>query len=383
MIKDVFVAIHAQSLREKKRIILRFLRSFELGRAYWRFRYSLYFRNFSFLASEIESMWLLAYRYRDIRFMTSIWLYEERLGRYVESIKHEYASFVADRGDPSNLSTISHDSLIWLRIKEFDNEGIGNGVLCLGLVKQLSLRVSSISVEVDNRLLKLWRRTLAPHSNITVYGFRECTKPAGFRVVNQTELKFLLLDARSEIHYTVLNNSFLVDQQVYHEVHRAMRQLNPELPVVGLVWKSKNPGKGSLRLDQLKRLISTFSATYVILQYGATQEEISVFDSYAKQSASSVHWGNRNLSGDLDYHFAEIAAVDVVITIASSVAYFATALGVRSFVLVDQDYSRQFPIWGSETPWHPSSHIIHQGCNGFDDSIAEVVGRLSSQDVNA
>ena len=358
-----------ETARERKRIVLRYLQSFQLGNSYFHFRRQIVNGQYHAISERLDGYWSVASKAKDVRFMTAIWLIEERLGKYLTAIQHEYFSFIVDRGDSNNLRDIGSNDRILVRLKESRKEGIGNGILFLGLVLELSESFESIVVLVDERLIKIWRRSLARYPKIEVVSEVDFLALGDLKTINLTELKYLLIKNESKIVNVVSHRQLTVDQQYFAMSQEFMKRGFDDLPLVGLVWRSSNRGKESPDFGQWLNVIKNFSAVYVLLQYGVDSDEVQAFEEVAQMSGSKIYRGVEDLSGDLDKHFAEIAAVDVVLTIPSSVAYFATALGVESIILVDPGYSRQFPINSDFCPWHPKATIIRPPENGYKGSM--------------
>jgi ADP-heptose:LPS heptosyltransferase len=63
---------------------------------------------------------------------------------------------------------------------------------------------------------------------------------------------------------------------------------------------------------------------------------------------------------DLDRQAAQIASLDLVVSISTTAAHMAGALGVKSFLLLN---SRPLWHWGSaqaHCPWYPHAELIRQ-----------------------
>lgn len=368
-----------ETSRERKRIILKFSGGVELAKAYFRFRKELYFGDYHQMKNHLDLYWTVAFAAADVRFMTSLWLVEERLGRYISSIRHEYISYIIDRGDCENLLDILSEKVVTLLLKESEREGIGNGVLFLGLILELARKIEALTVVVDKRLLKIWQRSLLPYKNIVVVSESEYKNRGDIRTINLTELKYMLLNSEESISAAILGSPLVADAASRDTFRARMKAVKPDLPIVGLVWRSSNPGKTSPCFEDWLKLVRQFPAIYVLLQYSIQSYEFDAFRESAKASGSFIYWGVKNLTGDLDHHFAEIAAVDIVVTIPSSVAYFSSALGIRALVIVDVGFSRQFPIMSNFSPWHPNATMIRPNNSSYGESMVRVARSLENE----
>lgn len=109
----------------------------------------------------------------------------------------------------------------------------------------------------------------------------------------------------------------------------------PQKRLVGLSWRSTNKGTGpdrSLSLECLAPILSHQDYQFINLQYGDVEQEISDFKA---QTGIDIFLDDEIDSlADLDGFAAQIAALDLVITIDNSTAHIAGALGVPTWALL-------------------------------------------------
>jgi len=82
--------------------------------------------------------------------------------------------------------------------------------------------------------------------------------------------------------------------------------------------------------------------------------------------------------GDLDLFAAQVAAMDLVITISNTTAHFAGALGVPVWNMTPTGPGR---IWywfleGESSPWYESMRLFR---HRHDEGWGDVLGRVSNQ----
>ncbi|WP_322032233.1 tetratricopeptide repeat protein [Paraburkholderia sp. J76] len=154
---------------------------------------------------------------------------------------------------------------------------------------------------------------------------------------------------------------------------------------VGLVWAG-NPSEdkaGSHAIDQRRSLdarafvplLRTPGVTFVSLQLGATTRP-----QIAGLPAALRPFDPMDEVRDFADTAAIVANLDLVITVDTSMAHLAGALGKPVWVL-----SRYGACWrwlgdGDDSPWYPTARLFRQGANGaWDDVLRRVEEALAAR----
>ena len=133
-------------------------------------------------------------------------------------------------------------------------------------------------------------------------------------------------------------------------------------PNVGLVWAGEarqwDDRKRSTTLASLEPLKDVPGATFYALQKGAGAAQ-----------ASSPPAGMRLIDlaphiGDFADTAALIASLDLVVTVDTSVAHLAGAMGVPVWVLVASSADWRYHLEGAATRWYPSMRLFRQPADG-------------------
>jgi tetratricopeptide (TPR) repeat protein len=146
-------------------------------------------------------------------------------------------------------------------------------------------------------------------------------------------------------------------------------------PLVGLVWsgnpKHKNDHHRSLRLQALSPLLD-LDAAFVSLQK----------DPRPADSAYLAQTGIIDLTADLTDLAATAALVsclDLVITVDTSIAHLAGALGCPTWVLLPQTPDWRWLLGRDDSPWYPSVRLFRQDARrDYAPVIARVREALQS-----
>jgi len=368
-----------ETKRETKRLFFRYLRSIELGKSYMDFRNLSYDKSYCSLRNNLVYYVNVAKKFNDYRFLTAVWLLEQRLGMYIESIEHEFESYNIHRALPTDIKVLpteqSQDSL-FLSIKESNKEGIGAGVLYLGMVIFLSQFFPKTTLVVEKRLLSVWQKSLIEYSNINVKPFpSQPLKENTYKTANISILKKLCIKKVEDIEF-YLKQYFFLDSKKQKEYSYKYSK-NPKLPIIGLTYKSSNPGKDSPDIKNWIWLIENFQANYLILQYGDISEDLEKFKIASKKSKSNIIYDSEiDLGGDLEEHFYQISTLDRLVCLASSTAFFATSIGIYASMIVDDRHTRQFPIFSKKTPWHPKLTVFHKNKREYNVVFNDILKDL-------
>ncbi len=237
-------------------------------------------------------------------------------------------------------------------------QGPGDQILYAGMLKELSQRANRLAVEVDPRLVALFRRSF-PGIEIVARDDDRPEVPFDAQILMGSIGQYL---RRCWDDFPLRETGYLMSDA------RCARTLRERLTaggrfVVGLSWASKARRYGeqkSARLRDFERILSLPGVQFVDLQYGDTLEERA-----AARESTGVEV--RRLEDVDNYHdidglAALITACDAVVTVSNTTAHLAGALGKRMFLLLP--YS-QGSLWywhvdRDDSPWYPTARLFRQ-----------------------
>ncbi|AFY70653.1 glycosyl transferase family 9 [Thalassoporum mexicanum PCC 7367] len=153
--------------------------------------------------------------------------------------------------------------------------------------------------------------------------------------------------------------------------------------IIGISWHSSNRAKRLPRLEEWLPILTTPGVTLVNLQYGDWQEKleemrdrhgVEIFDDPAIDQMAS-----------LDDFAAQVAAVDLVISVSNTTVHMAGALGKPVWVLLP--YVPELWFWQRETEdtlWYPQVKLCRQAEYGEDwQLLIQRIATNLSEVVNA
>ena len=145
---------------------------------------------------------------------------------------------------------------------------------------------------------------------------------------------------------------------------------------VGLVWTGSKGHKNDHRRSiPLARLLAPFTGTGVALV--SLQKEIGAEDrALIARDGSLRHWGDD--IADFADTAALVSLMDVVVTVDTSVAHLAGALGKPVWILLPFAPDWRWMLQREDSPWYPTARLFRQSSLGdWDGVIAAVARRLS------
>lgn len=139
----------------------------------------------------------------------------------------------------------------------------------------------------------------------------------------------------------------------------------PGLPVVGIAWHSSNNRKELPSHVQWSRFVGNNDANFVSLQY---DEKLHGIDEISRLSGKHiVSSGCVDQFIDLEGFAAQVASVDLVVTISNTTAHMAGALGIPCIVLLDDLFHLSWPVNSSTTPFYPRTTLIRRQMRDWND----------------
>jgi Tfp pilus assembly protein PilF len=250
------------------------------------------------------------------------------------------------------------------RLLIWGEQGVGDEIMFAGLIPDVIRTGNRCTLDCDARLKPLFVRSFPgvgvvsgnPDPNIAAH-LPSGSLPGLFRA--------------ADTGFAATTSPYLIADPVERERFRARYADGRRL--AGLAWHTNNRKTGrdrSIDLPLLAPLLARPDIRWVSLQYGD-------HDALERQAAAakapilidrSVH----QLS-DIDMFAAQIAAMDLVITIDNSTAHLAAALGVPVWLLLPYAPDWRWLQAREDSPWYPSMRLFRQPKPGDWESVLQSV----------
>jgi Tfp pilus assembly protein PilF len=248
-------------------------------------------------------------------------------------------------------------------------QGIGDEIMYAGLVPNAIHTGNRCMLDCDTRLKPLFSRSF-PDVEVVTGVVPESPLDIAAHLPSGSLPE---LFRRSSAAFGATTSPYLVADPVARGRFRDHYADGRKL--VGLAWHTKNRKTGrsrSIALPLLTPLLTLSGIRWVSLQYGdheALEEEAA-----AAGAPILIDRAVDQLS-DLDIFAAQIAAMDLVITIDNSTAHLAGALGVPVWVLLPFAPDWRWLLDREDCPWYPTMRLFRQTELGNWQSVVERVRR--------
>jgi tetratricopeptide (TPR) repeat protein len=241
-------------------------------------------------------------------------------------------------------------------------QGIGDQILFGSLLHEIDDGKREIYVEVDERLLSIFKRSFLHISFFTSQNYPIAFKPditlgigslAGFlrqcvdSFKNQ-KIKFLESDKDTTLKFK--------DRLSKLKSHSHDK-------ICGIAWRSQNKQFGiqkSLELEHLLPILKIPNIKFVNLQYGECEREL---DKIKEEYGIQIHrLPDIDLYQDIESLCSLIDVCDFVITSSNVTVHLAGSLGKKTFLLAPRGEGRLF-YWHvdlKQSLWYKSLIVFHQ-----------------------
>jgi len=250
-------------------------------------------------------------------------------------------------------------------------QGVGDEVSFSCFLLDLHERGADVVYECNPRLVDLFRRSFP---EVTVIAARDETAAKAIEPRLDYQIQFYDLGfyLRKTFGDFPARQSYIrADEDKTEAFRQRYRKPGTKL-VVGLAWRSVNPRIGrkkSVAPSILAPLTAVPGIRFIDLQYGDTEADLAEIK--AETGVDILHDHSFDQIEDLDTFAAQVAALDLVISISNTTVHMAGALGIPTWVLVPY-----VPFWRwfmdrDDSPWYPSARVIRQAEQGDWAGVVE------------
>jgi tetratricopeptide (TPR) repeat protein len=238
-------------------------------------------------------------------------------------------------------------------------QGIGDELMFAGLLPQFLEKNIPVVVEASKRLVPLFERSfdieIAPRS------LEGCK-----RLVHDPDIAFqapigdLLYHAMPKKDYP-LRSGYLKADAALTELFRMRYAALGEGPKVGISWYSSNystGGQRSIALEDWLPVLSVPNIRWVSVQYGDKRAEVEAF---TKKHGIPIHWDETvDAMQDMDRFAAQVASLDMVVSVANSTVHMAGSMGIPVWVLLPEVPSWRWQMHTDDAIWYPHIKLFRQ-----------------------
>jgi tetratricopeptide (TPR) repeat protein len=253
------------------------------------------------------------------------------------------------------------------RLLAWGELGVGDEILLAGMIPDLAAMGVGCVLETAPRLVPLFARSfpevevaprLDPPHPATEAGDLGAQSSLG-NLGRWLRPDFASFPRRQS--YLTADPARVAELRARYQAGRAGDRL------VGISWRSVNPGHRDYKSAPLplwSPLLRVPGVTFVDLQYGDFVADVE--EARRMTGAAVIHDDSVDPLTDLDGFAAQVAALDLVISISNTTVHVAGALGVPVWMLLARQTGFLW-CWFTEredSPWYPSMRLFRQKTAG-------------------
>lgn len=302
-----------------------------------------------------------------------------RLGDYRRGLEFYDARWHRDSFDkPWDIPVPDWDGKkIEGRLVVYCEQGIGDYVMFALLFPELRRYARSITIEVNPRVASLFRRSFPDMRVIDRNALPVDWNPAAFAAkVAMGDLPLLL---GVDLENLPNREGFLVPEPTLTAKLRDRYQaLFPGKRLVGVSWRSGNRDSATIRsidLGLMRPIFETPDCAFISLQYGDNTRDL---ERLRAETGHEIYW-DREIDplNYLDPFAAQIAAMDLVISVDNSTVHFAGAIGKPCWVMLPVNSDWRWLLERPKSIWYDSLELFRQRPgDGWEPLIARAAARL-------
>ena len=263
------------------------------------------------------------------------------------------------------------------RIFVYGEQDLGEQILFASCLPELLPRTRGCRLECDWRLVSLFQRSF-PLADVVPKSEPSDTGDCEFQIALGSLPRLL---RRNETDFQRSGRWLAVDRDAVRRWRMRLADLR-DRPLVGISWRGGSERDDRIRrsttLNQWEPVLRLPKVAFVNLQYdGEPAEWNAVRDVLG---TAIHHWDDVNPRKHLDDFAAQIATLDLVITVDNSTAHLAGALGVPTWTLLPKEANWRWLKDRTDSPWFPSMRLFRQQVeDDWSAVFAEVADDLRSR----
>jgi len=258
-------------------------------------------------------------------------------------------------------------------------QGIGDEVQFSGFIRHITSQGIDVVVECDQRLVPLLQRSF---QETVVLG--RTNPPAPLlkdpSITHQIPMASIPRVLGLSPNSTSFQNPFMVPDEEKRDRFRSEYKKDKGRVLVGISWRSGNRQEGlkrSVGLEYWGPILRVAGARFVNLQYGECSMELEA----ARKQFSVEILEDKKVDPlrDIETFAAQMAALDLIISVDNSTVHFAGALGVEVWTMLPAVPDWRWGLEGDRTHWYRTMRLFRQEQRGkWGPVISRVAGELTS-----
>ncbi|HET6328705.1 MAG TPA: tetratricopeptide repeat protein [Planctomycetaceae bacterium] len=252
-------------------------------------------------------------------------------------------------------------------------QGVGDEIFFASCVPDVLALSRQCLIECDARLVPLFARSF-PLAEVVARTLSNDDAEASGVTVQTPAGSLPRFLRRSAAHFPKRLRYLAACPKQRREFSRRLGELGHGLKV-GISWrgggKVTQHRRRSTELALWRPVFAVPGVKFVNLQYGTTATELEQAGTLL--GAPLHHWSDVDPLRDLDAFAAQVAELDLVISVDNATVHMAGALGVPVWNLLPFAPTWRWLLDQDQTAWYPSMRLVRQPAFGDWDSVFEAV----------
>jgi Flp pilus assembly protein TadD len=258
-------------------------------------------------------------------------------------------------------------------------QGIGDEVQFSGLIRHILSQGIDVVVECDRRLVPLLRRSF-PGTIVVERSDPPASLLKDPSITHQIPMVSIPRVLGLSPNSMCFQNPFMVPDEKQRDRFRSEYKVDGAPVLVGISFRSGNSQEGSKRsigLECWGPILKVGGARFVNLQYGECSRQLQA--AYERFGVEVLKDERIDPLRDLESFTAQVAAMDLVISVDNSTVHFAGALGVKVWTMLPTTPDWRWGLEGDRTRWYPTMRLFRQAERGeWKPVISRVARELTS-----
>jgi len=260
-------------------------------------------------------------------------------------------------------------------------QGLGDQIMFSSCLPEVVGRAQQVILECDHRLAGLLQRSFPA---VRVIGSRQEMTPPWLREVGHPDYHLRAGDLpgffRTRLDDFPRHDGYLRADPARVAHWKARLAALGAGRMIGLSWRGGTRGTRrslrSLGLSDLLPILRIPGLRFVSLQYGDCAEDL---EALRRETGIEVaHWPEA--IADYEETAALCVALDLTVSVCTSVIHLNGALGRPVWVMVPAVAEWRYGVAGETMPWYPSVRLIRQAATGaWAEGFAQVARDLEAR----
>lgn len=257
----------------------------------------------------------------------------------------------------------------------YAEQGVGDEIMLASCITDIIFQSDNCIVECDKRLVQLFSRSFPGAMFFERIGPDNTCPPEASKADIKIAMGSLPKFFRPDISSFSRNKSYLfpepqrlaIWQKRFHELGKGLK--------VGISWRGGRyhyiRKMRSIPLEKWEKLFALSEVNFINLQYGDCATELN--EAKEHLGITIYDWEDADPLRDLDNFAAEIAALDLVVSVDNATVHMAGALGIPTWTLLHFSPDWRWMLSREDSRWYPTLRLFRQQTQGDWEPVLERV----------